>query len=38
MVFLTTGMRKEEEISSTRSRGGGSVVIWASFGWGGKSS
>ncbi|CAF2158548.1 unnamed protein product [Rotaria magnacalcarata] len=27
MVFLTTGMRKEEEISSTRSRGGGSVVI-----------
>ncbi|CAF2066970.1 unnamed protein product [Rotaria magnacalcarata] len=31
-------LRKEEEIFSTRVQGGGSVVIWASFGWGGKSS
>ncbi|CAF1535359.1 unnamed protein product [Adineta steineri] len=28
-------LRKEEEISSTRPLGGGSVMIWASFGWGG---
>ncbi|CAF4303451.1 unnamed protein product, partial [Rotaria magnacalcarata] len=27
-------LRKEEEIFSTRSLGGGSVMIWASFGWG----
>ncbi|CAF1618868.1 unnamed protein product [Rotaria magnacalcarata] len=31
-------LRKEEEIFSTRAQGGGSVMIWASFGWGGKSS
>ncbi|CAF2016077.1 unnamed protein product [Rotaria magnacalcarata] len=31
-------LRKEEEIFSTRVQGGGSVVIWASFGRGGKSS
>ncbi|CAF2084350.1 unnamed protein product [Rotaria magnacalcarata] len=31
-------LRKEEEIFSTRPQGGGSVMIWASFGWGGKSS
>ncbi|CAF4956375.1 unnamed protein product [Rotaria magnacalcarata] len=31
-------LRKEEEIFSTRPPGGGSVMIWASFGWGGKSS
>ncbi|CAF4559694.1 unnamed protein product, partial [Rotaria magnacalcarata] len=31
-------LRKEEEIFSTRPLGGGSVMIWASFGWGGKSS
>ena len=29
--------RKEEEIFSTRAQGSGSVMIWASFGWGGKS-
>ncbi|CAF4635689.1 unnamed protein product, partial [Rotaria magnacalcarata] len=27
-------LRKEEEIFSTRVQGGGSVMIWASFGWG----
>ncbi len=31
-------LRKEEEIFSCRVQGGGSVMIWASFGWGGKSS
>ena len=31
-------LRKEEEIFSTRAQGGGSVMIWASFGWNGKSS
>ncbi|CAF1597843.1 unnamed protein product [Rotaria magnacalcarata] len=31
-------LRKEEEIISTRTQGGSSVMIWASFGWGGKSS
>ncbi|CAF5017842.1 unnamed protein product, partial [Rotaria socialis] len=31
-------LRKEEDIFSTRPLGGGSVMIWASFGWGGKSS
>lgn len=31
-------LRKEEQIFSTRAQGGGSVMIWASFGWGGKSS
>ena len=31
-------LRKEEEIFSTRAQGGGGVMIWASFGWGGKSS
>ena len=36
MVFRT--LRKEEHIFSTRVQGGGSVMIWASFGWGGKSS
>jgi transposase len=30
-------IRKEEQIFSTRSHGGGSVMIWASFGWYGKS-
>ena len=30
-------LRKEEEIFSTRPQGGGSVMIWASFGWIGKS-
>ncbi|CAF2229310.1 unnamed protein product [Rotaria magnacalcarata] len=29
---------KEEEIFSTRVQGGGSVMIWASFDWGGESS
>ncbi|CAF4635902.1 unnamed protein product, partial [Rotaria sp. Silwood2] len=27
-------LRKEEEIFSTRVQGGGSVMIWASLGWG----
>ncbi|CAF3449427.1 unnamed protein product [Rotaria sp. Silwood2] len=31
-------LRKEEEIFSTRAQGGGSVMIWTLFGWGGKSS
>ncbi|CAF3455492.1 unnamed protein product [Rotaria socialis] len=31
-------LRKEEEIFSTRPLGGGSVMNWASFGWGSKSS
>ena len=31
-------LRKEEDIFSTRAQGGGSIMIWASFGWGGKSS
>ncbi|CAF2027888.1 unnamed protein product [Rotaria magnacalcarata] len=31
-------LRKEEEILSSRVQSGGSVMIWASFGWGGKSS
>jgi transposase len=31
-------LRKEEQIFSTRVQGGGSIMIWASFGWGGKSS
>ena len=31
-------LRKEQEIFSTRAQDGGSVMIWASFGWGGKSS
>jgi transposase len=31
-------LRKEELIFSTRAQGGGSVMIWASFGWLGKSS
>lgn len=30
-------LRKEEEIFTTRTMGGGSVMIWASFGWHGKS-
>ena len=30
-------LRKEEEIFSSRPQGGGSVMIWASFGWVGKS-
>ncbi|CAF4321649.1 unnamed protein product [Rotaria magnacalcarata] len=40
MAFLTTGMIsvKRKRFFSTRPRGGGSVMIWASFGWGGKSS
>ena len=36
MLFRT--LRKEEHIFSTRVQGGGSVMIWASFDWGGKSS
>ena len=36
MVFRT--LHKEEHIFSTRVQGGGSVMIWASFGSGGKSS
>ncbi|CAF3429790.1 unnamed protein product, partial [Rotaria socialis] len=31
-------LHKEEQIFSTSPLGGGSVMIWASFGWGGKSS
>ena len=31
-------LRKEEEIFTTRPQGGGSAMIWASFGWVGKSS
>ena len=31
-------LRKEKEIFSTRPQGDGSVMIWASFGWAGKSS
>ncbi|CAF1505793.1 unnamed protein product, partial [Adineta ricciae] len=31
-------LHKEEEIFSFRTQGDGSVMIWASFGWGGKSS
>ena len=31
-------LRKEEQIFSTRAQGGGSVMIWASFGWSEKSS
>ena len=31
-------LRKEEEIFSSRAQGGGSIMIWASFGWGGKGS
>ena len=30
-------LRKEEEIFSTRPQDGGSVMIWVSFGWVGKS-
>ena len=32
------GLRREEEISSTRPQGGSSVMVWVSFGWTGKSS
>lgn len=31
-------LREDEKIFSTRAQGGGSVMIWASFEWGGKSS
>ena len=31
-------IRKEEEIYSTRTQGGGSLMIWASFSWNSKSS